>query len=120
MKKQELLEIINSLPDNKEINLVVASENDNDTPVSLTVNNLDGYPAELVMVLEESSCVAYENRADEVIDTKIKPEEFSFSEVMEAIAKELSEKSGEELAEIAKNILDIKCEYEGDSIFLVK
>ena len=70
MNKQDLLEIINSLPDDKEIDLVVASDSDNDTAVSLLVNNLDGYPAELVMVLKEGSYVAYESRADEVIDTK--------------------------------------------------
>jgi len=47
-------------------------------------------------------------------------ETLSFSEIVEAIAKELANKDGEELAQIAESVLDVKVEYKGDSVFIMK
>jgi ribulose bisphosphate carboxylase small subunit len=61
MTKQEIQNIINDLPDNKEIDLVVSEiEGDNTTPIYLTINNLENYPAELVMVLDQGYHIEYE------------------------------------------------------------
>lgn len=71
MKKQEILDMVNQLPDDVEIDLVVSEiEGDNTEVERLVVNRLDEtemrdsngnpFPAELVFVLGEGYFVGYE------------------------------------------------------------
>ena len=58
MNKQEILSIINQLPDDKPIDLIVYDGQDNWDAVSLSVDNFDGYEcAELVFELDKAYMV---------------------------------------------------------------
>jgi hypothetical protein len=70
MKKQDILDIVNQLPDDVEIDLVVATDDDNTEVEQILVNRLDEsdcrmengdkYPAELVFVLGDGYIIDYE------------------------------------------------------------
>lgn len=46
-------------------------------------------------------------------------DKITFSELIAEISGALSDKSGEELAEIAKHILDKEISYQGDGNFII-
>jgi len=56
------------------------------------------------------------------IDGTLNPEtkEFNFSEVVVLVSRELIKMSGEELAELANKILNKKCSYKEDNIFVIE